>query len=175
MSNVEDGLFSRMSSEFNRSYGALPQTYIASHALVAMLSARLEWLTGVLVNNAHAQLGWPKDQKVWPYKMSARFRWLRSAIRQPGVLSKVSTAGETFLEAAERLNDARNDILHSAILGHAPDGRLYVARVTTDRKGDQLKLEEGSAWTIEIVERVALDLVQCEKLGLDFGRALLDV
>lgn len=173
MSDSDQGLFARMPPEFDRRYGTLPESYLASHALVAMLSARLEWLTGVLVNNAASQLGWPIDQKFWPYKMSARFRWLRSAIAQVTASEVVRENGLAFLEAAERLNDARNDILHSAILGHSCDGRLYVARVTTDRKGDQLRLQEGQVWTVEIVERVALDLVECEKLGLNFGKALL--
>lgn len=173
MAGEEDGLFSRMPSDFDRLYGNLPQTYIASHALVAMLSARLEWLTGAIVNNAASVLGWPPKEKAWPYKFSARFRWLRSALLLPAATESIRSAGGAFLDVAERLNDARNDILHSAILGHAKDGRLYVARVTTDRKGNQLRLEEGVAWTTQVVEAVAMDLVQCEKLGLDFAQTLL--
>jgi hypothetical protein len=133
----------------------------------------LEWLTGALVNNAASALGWPESESAWPYKFSARLRWLRSALAREGVTEQLRELGSTFLNTAERVNAARNDILHSAILGHASDGRLYVARVTTDRKGDQLRLEEGVAWTTHVVEAVAMDLVQCEKQGLDFGQALV--
>ena len=148
-----------MPEEYDRRYAPLPEEYIASHAIVAMLSARLEWLTGTLINTVHAVLGWPISQKKWPYKFSERLRWLKEARKSESASEDVHKQGSLFLGAADRLNKARNDILHSAILGRAPDGRLYVARVTTDRKGDQLRLEEGQAGTIEVVKNVALDLV----------------
>lgn len=170
-----DGVLSRIPPEFSVDVGKLPADYVIHHGWLAMASARLEWVLGLLVSRLDEAVGGSSGEEVWPFKFEERLRWIERVFKRHEKLASLRELATEFISEATRLNAARNDIIHSAILGFDEAGRLYVARVKTDRTKKRLQLQEGSSWTMQDVSAVGVSLTRCERQGLELALALQDL
>ncbi|WP_143755135.1 hypothetical protein [Caulobacter sp. B11] len=158
----QDSLLANLPESFSADLTTLRRDYMHHHGAVAICSARLEYFLGVAVNNiAFMDASLLPDRK-FPFKFSARLKWLRDAFSGSSRLATLRSQASAIFDELERLNSARNEILHSALLAHGPGDGLYVARVVTDRGGTTLSLEEGEGWNVAAVVAVATELAEIE-------------